>query len=331
MLEEIAKCGQHALQLDSGKYLNALFQLNGNDQNVYVEYVLNELSMKHGHLFKRPKNEWSASGGFKRMFTQAQGMVTMMVPATRNFRVLGMLLREVAMQVYLSKYDICPAPTNFRVFKLGTLHMPIFEIFFEMEKLDITAHEFLLRSLRTRKDVLSMVVQVISILHRINELEVCHGDLKLDNIMAVENKSNVLFTDPFGLVTVESPYTWKLIDFGLSSRVGQRNDLFFFCWFMIHRARNALKQINAVNPFEEVLKVPVSDVPEDLQDKLYCHVRKGNICFNAPTGKGDTTWQQRYGLNKDVLYMLMARMPERITLKKFLQSVLNSSDKRKKK
>ena len=94
-----------------------------------------------------------------------------------------------------------------------------------------------------------------------------------------------------------------VIDFGLSNLGGSGNnadspenpgnDLFFFCWWLVHRARQVLINMKIESLFYEVLTVHESQIPPEILCKILCRRENGlqhlltpyhvRICYSHPS------------------------------------------------
>ena len=183
-----------------------------------------------------------------------------------------------------------------------------------LQKLDITLHEWLHQQ-QTPHEIIGMIVQVLNIIHKLMDMNICHRDMKLDNLMA-RTLDEFEFCNQ---ICKDSPKFWQtmrcyLIDFGLSNLKDtiidtsnvEGNDLFFFSWWLVHRARQVLINLKIEGLFYDVLTIHESQIPPEILGKISCRRENGCVIFHEDilNTQEPANWDQKYGLSKELLYRL---------------------------
>ena len=262
------------------------------------------------------------NGGFKTMWNHNEKARLLVHCATP--RVNRMLLKELLIQIYLSKYSFVPNILSFKVSRSGSLTIPIYEAIIEMPLLQATLMAFF-NSAPTCEDIVAMFAQVISAMHTINTAGFFHNDMKLDNIMACDEKHK--FRDAFGLEELECDKRWHIIDYGLcspSSKTG--DDLFFFCWWVYNRAYACIDQCNLLALFRWVLNVPKHEIPLNLHDHIGYQTTATHIDFTSPLNADPNTKPGLWSaISKEALYSCAQQKTSSISLEEFLKGVYEAT------
>jgi hypothetical protein len=315
MRPEILQCGQELFG-SSSRLVSRIFDDASPDD---VLKLAHRVAMRTCQIGRRPSPPWVACGGFKRLYDVGSDRVVLSVQPTCNIKVIRMVLKEVCLQLFLSRSGFVPTPSNFRVFRSGTLANPMFEMSFDMPKLTMTLHEWF-HEKRTKEEVLNMLCQVVSHMSDINEMGLVHCDMKLDNIMAMVGRS-ASYTDKFKLCTTCTDMRWHIIDFGLCNTTANGDDIFFFCWWLFHRAKDTLDRHKITSVVRERLLVHSDFVPQHMAGRIHCYTSSGVVDFSRPTGQGASPFAKQYGIEKDTLYGLGQAMRSYNTHEDFLQKI----------
>ena len=238
-------------------------------------------------------------GGYKRMYRKSNGKVKLILPPTMNPKIVRMTLREMCLQNYLGHHGIVPELVSVRILKAGTLTQPVFECWQTMQAMDGTLMKWLSRP-RKKVEIIDMLVQVLASLSRLSSIGIKHNDAKLDNIMYQESSPGI--------------YKWKLIDLGLATVDSTRGcDVWFFMWWMWHRANDALRTAGVHKTCRFILCVASVRVPAELCSNIHCrrfmvsgkeHI---DFCTIQNTGKsrqwfnGDMTKADLYRIAQQML------------------------------
>ena len=276
-----------------------------NDADVEIAHIWFLKSLDTPlHSACRLKIPNQESGGFKKMWKH--NSVARLLAHCATPRVKQMVLKEILIQQFLSKYDFVPNIISFKVSCSGSLTLPIYEALIEMPLLQKTLMSFL-NSSPSLEEVQEMLAQVLSAIYTLNTANFLHNDLKPDNLMCLD-VDEFEFTDSFNIRSFKSKCRWHIIDFGLCTMTGQGDDLFFFCWWLYHRAFKLLETCNLLACFRWVLFVPKSEIPAHLFEHIHCEMTNTHVNFAAPLKKRHTrdnnVWISTYGMTKETLYAL---------------------------
>lgn len=258
---------------------------------------------------RREFEDHDKHGGYKRMYTAGDGTVVLVQPPTVSPRILRMSLREGGIQTFLGKRGISPEVESVTVLKEGTLLQPVYEYWQKMRQMDGTLQAWLQEE-RQAGELRDMLVSVVSRLGEMNALGIRHNDAKLDNIM---------YTSKGGRAE------WKVIDLGLATVDGEAGcDIWFFFWWMWHRAHEALCKAGMRKVARWVLCVNVERVPGDLHEQIMSRVlsRNGKRYFDFCTASSSTHKTNAWffgDVRKADLYRLGSRMrPPHVCPKKLI-------------
>lgn len=260
------------------------------------------------------------AGGFKKMWKHNNA--ARLLAHCASARVNQMVLKEILIQQYLSKYDFVPRIISLKVSCSGSLTIPIYEVLIEMPLLQTTLMAFL-NSNPASEDMHAMFSQVISAMSTLNNAGFLHNDMKPDNIMSTEVEM-FEFNDAFNMNTIRCTRKWCIIDFGLcTSSNGLGDDLFFFAWWVYHRAHDILDRYKLLPCFQWVLYVPKTEIPLHMHEHIQCESTKTHINFAAPNPHPETknAWLQNYGVTKETLYSLAQQKRSSNEHMNFLQSI----------
>lgn len=255
------------------------------------------------HTACRLKIPSEEAGGFKKMWKHNSNARLLVHCATP--RVNQMVLKEILIQQYLSKYDFVPDILSFKVSCSGSLTIPIYEALIEMPLLQKTLMVFMNEN-PSCEDIFDMLAQIISAIHTLNSGGFMHNDMKPDNVMYI-SADEYEYTDAFNLRTYKSRYKWHIIDFGLcTSSEGSGDDLFFFCWWLYHKGYKAMSSCNLMPCLKWMLFVPKADLPKHLISQVNCKSTATHIDFTAPIQRSNknepNAWLDTYGMTKETLY-----------------------------
>lgn len=263
---------------------------------------------------KRDFEDHDKHGGYKRMYMHGDGTVMLVQPPTVNPRILRMSLREGCIQTFLGKHSISPEVLSVTVLKEGTLLQPVYEYWQTMRQMDGTLQAWLQEE-RRAGELREMLVSVVSRLGELNALGIRHNDAKLDNIMYMSKGGRE---------------EWKVIDLGLATVDGDSGcDIWFFFWWMWHRAHEALCKAGLLRVAKWVLCVNVERVPDDLHEQIMSRVlhRNGKRYFDFCTATSTTHKTNAWffgDVRKADLYRLGSRMrPPHVCPKKLIALMKN--------